>query len=146
MKRASLIFATIVLMLNVLILGAFTGFDRAYRLDDIFKVSALGIYVRVIFLHFGIAFLLLVFVVGKIIKKEILSQLVCFASLIPTLYLYWKLFQRKSLYLTDTTSYTELLRSSISLDWFGASVVLFLLAYQVTITLHNIPNKNYKMK
>ena len=141
--RISKILALIVLTINVSFASLFNGFEQGYTTNSMF--SGFTVYITLSMYYFLIAFCVFGFVIGKLIKNAILSQIMCFSSLILTLYFYQKIYFLKSYYFNDVESFSTLIRGTIPLEWFCFSIVLILLVYQIVFAFRHFSNKNHKM-
>jgi hypothetical protein len=141
--RISKILALIVLTINISFAGLFNGFEQGYTTNSMF--SGFTVYITLSMYYFLITFCVFGFVIGKSIKNAILSQIICFSSLIPTLYFYQKIYFLKNYYFYDVESFSTLIRGTIPIDWFCFLIVLILLAYQIVSAFQHFSSKNYKM-
>ena len=143
LNRIAKILALIVLTINVCLAGVFNGFEQGYSTNSMFSGST--VYITLSMFYFLITFCVLGFVIGKLLRNVILSQIICFSSLISTLYLYQRIYLLKSYYLNDIESFSKLIRESIPLDWFWFSIIIILLIYQIVSAFQYFSNKNHKM-
>lgn len=135
LKKISVIFDLIILMVNLSLQGKHSGFERGFdearkTLTEI-NFSAGTPYFFLEQQYFYIVLLSLAFLVGKSIKKEILSQIICIASLIWTIYIYWHIYLQKSIVLNHEGTFYDLTRNVVYFDWFCFSLVIILFIIQI---------------
>lgn len=145
-KTVSIIIVLLVLMINLLLQGSYTGFDIGYdealRIHSKVSFSGDSVYGNLGQLHSYITLLLLIILVGKLIKKEFLSQLICITSLAWTLYIYSQIYFQKNNLHDDLGSYSNLLKNTLPLDLFCVFVLSLLLIYQLITVLKALFSQN----
>jgi len=140
LRKVSLIFALIGATLNLFIAGLYTGFEEGYKSGSMF--SGETSYVQLSMEYLMLALCFLGFVVGKLIKKPVLSLLVGFSAEIIIFFVYRKIYLIKSYYFGDVESFSELIRRTIPHDWFCFSLVVILFIYQIALALQYYFGKN----
>ncbi|HEX9959700.1 MAG TPA: hypothetical protein VGB00_02045 [Pyrinomonadaceae bacterium] len=147
LRKTSIIIALIVLVITVSMSGQHFGFERGY--DYGVKTFA-GIFSsgETAYQYLGecyadITTLLLSFLVGRLIKKEILSQIICISSAVWMLYIYRLIFQQKFAVGKDLEAFYKLLNETISYDWFSVTAISVLLILQI-ITLSKFAFQKHK--
>jgi len=149
--RISKILALIVLTINLYISGLFTGVDEASLFLNSTSIFGVGfgpsIYSTLSYYHLLAAICLFGFVIGKTIKKEILSQVISFSSIFLTIYFFRKIYLLKKIYISDLRTFSDLtpIHNSIKFDWFLYFIVLILLIYQIFTVYKYFSGKNHKM-
>jgi hypothetical protein len=143
LRKISVIFAFVVLVINVRLSGDCYGFEQGYEYGLKTFTGGHGTpysflweqYIRIVW---GMSFLL----IGKTIKNELLSQIICFPCLIWTIYFYWQIYLQKSLVVANDDSFYKLLRDSIPMDVLSFMFVLFLIVFQITGLYKSLFTKN----
>lgn len=150
-KKVSIIFALTVLVIDLFLSGQYLGFDKGYyeaiKTNSEISFSGGGITnYTILFEHYApIVWLLIVYLIGKSIKKELLSQIICFSTLGWIIYLYWQIYFIKTNLFTPSISFNDLIRDTIPLDWISFSLVLVLLIYQIIVAFQYYFGKNHKI-
>ncbi len=146
LRKISLLLAFIVLMINVRLSGEYFGFEQGYQ-------YAVDTYTEIRFSHGTVYFYLfeqyaqlvlgmIFFLIGKTVKKESLSQIICAPSLLWVIYKYYYIYIPKSRYFNDVEPFSKLLRESMPLDVICFSIVSMLLIYQLGIVLKLLYSKH----
>ena len=136
-RKVSKILALIVLVINSSLSGQHLGFDRGYnvarKMFTEVNLSGGGLTVyTILFEHYApIVWLSIFYLIGKSIKKEFLSQIICFSTLGWIVYLYWQIYFIKTNLFTPSISFNDLIRETIHLDWISFSLALILLIFQI---------------
>lgn len=86
--------------------------------------------------HFYISFLLLLFIIGQLIKKEILSQVFSLMAISLALLGFIHIYNLKSNYVSDGDKYMDLMRLTLSMDSDHIWLTLAILIYQIIITFY----------
>ena len=137
LRKISIILALVVLVINVSMSGWHFGFDRGYDygVKTFTKIFSSGetAYGYLGELYANITGLLLIFLVGRLIKIEILSQIICISSAVWMLYIYWLIFQQKFAVSKDLEAFYKLLNETIPYDWFSVVAISVLLILQIII-------------
>ncbi|HLL99522.1 MAG TPA: hypothetical protein VK400_00570 [Pyrinomonadaceae bacterium] len=133
--KCSLTLVLVAVMLNAAAFGMHLGFEEGY---DYANGSLLGLsfigftrYGYVAGLYGFAALLLLAVWAGKLIKKELVSQLVCLPSLVWILFIYRQVLQQKYDFNQELASFHRFLTATISLDWLSVLIISVLLVIQI---------------
>ena len=152
LRKLSIGVALFTLLISILLYGAHYGFDQgvlAAALDEKIKLALYGIkeisfgvhgprtYEFLSDRYFHISCFLVLYLLSKFIKYELISQIVCIALLGFTIYEFWQIQGLYSL-LTENSDYKStahfiLLRDTIPLILINFLFVLSLLIIQIII-------------
>lgn len=140
LKKSFIVITFILCFINTLIFGVYTGF--AFREDvssvygDWFVSGGNGYYEFANY-HLFLVIALSGFIIGKLVEKELISQAVCFVSLISAISLYIQLYIIKKNALVALGSYERfipylsLLKETIFFDWVCFFVLISIFVYQI---------------
>lgn len=98
-------------------------------------------------IHFYINWSLIFFIIGNMLDKRVLSQIISILSALASLLLFIYVYVLKGLYVTDEVPYIDLIRQTRSVDFIHILLVLALLLYQAFIAYQSFPQiKSQKTK
>jgi hypothetical protein len=148
LRKISIILALVVLVVNVSMSGQHSGFERGYdygvkTFSQIYLSDGGTAYEYLGECYAHITAVLVVFLAGRLIKKEIPSQIICISSALWTLYVYRLIFQQKFAVSQDLKTFYKLSNETMSYDWFSMTAVSVLLILQI-ITLSKFAFQKYK--
>ena len=134
LMKFSMIIALLVSVTNFLLLGFYEGYNKGYKeavnLYSKGFMSGGTIYNELGDIHFYLAFCIAIFIAGKLLKKKILSHIICFTSLFLTLFVYWH-WVVALVGNSELTFITNLKQTVSMLDWISFSLVIILLIIQI---------------
>lgn len=137
LRKISVILALVVLVVNVSMSGLHFGFERGYDygVKTFAKISFGGgtAYEYLGELYANVTALSLVFLAGRLIRKEIPSQIICISSALWMLYVYRLIFQQKFAVSQDLEAFYKLLNERMLYDWFSVIAISVLLILQIII-------------
>lgn len=142
LRRLTLITALSSLFISGLLLGLHQGF--AYGASDArgYSFSFETGYEFLVRCYFGICIWLSVFIIGNLIKKEIMSQIICFSSLVFVILPYRLIYQQKNFFYENSETITNVLRATLPLDLVNFSLVSILLIFQIIFLYRNFISKS----
>lgn len=85
--------------------------------------------------HVYINWLLSFFIIGNLIKKEVVSQIISLPSALLTFLLFISVYFFKSRYVSDEVVYINLIRETLSTDFIHIWIALALLIYQIVTAI-----------
>lgn len=150
LKKISIILALLVLTFSVLLQGTYSGYERGFH-DSAkdcasFYSAHNTVYADFAYVYSIIKWLLLAFVISKLIKKEWLSQIICLSSLI------WAIFEYREIYIHKSDLFRiadirelkvfDLILETIPIDWFCFAIIVILLIYQIISVVYYLFYKN----
>jgi hypothetical protein len=130
-RRTSKIIAIVVCIINILLAYLFRGFELGHDEGTNMYLSGGSSYGLLANYYTYISLLLLIFTVGKFIRNELLSRVLCVSLLVLAVFQYFTVYLQKSLFFGSTNSFTKLLRETIPVDLISFSLLLFLLALEI---------------
>lgn len=130
LKKISGIVALFAFSLNVYLAGLYRGFYIPLPRFELSESGFAGDF------YFHISFFLLVFILGRLAKNRLLSNIICLSTLSLIIYQY-KYIYYKTLLSDEGGPFSLILRESIPLDLISFSLVLFLLIYQIITVFQN---------
>lgn len=143
--KIPVVIALIICFINIFLHGLHGGFELALKQNSgIFSTSGSG-YQLLANCYFFISGLLLIFTVGKLVKKEIVSQIVCLLALILVIFQFRLVYLQKSLFFENTDAVTKLMRETILFDWISLALVLVLLIIQIVTFFQQYIGKGQKI-
>ena len=149
LRKISIIVALIVLIVNVRLSGDCFGFEQGYQFGvKTFTEIRGGEGTAYLFLfeqYASVVSGIFFFLIGKTIKKETLSQIICIPSLLLTLRAYYYVYIQKSVYFADVEPFSELIRKSMPFDVVCFTIVSMLLIYQLGTVLKLLFSNNQKV-
>lgn len=147
LKKVPIIIALIALGINLLLAGEHMGYERGYeyttRLYAKWSFSGGTAYGSLGQYYFSSSTFLLMFVIGRLIKKEVVSQFICTFSLIWIIRSYIFIFQQKYYVSKELDDFYILITETLSLDWFCFSIISALLSIQL-FTISKLLYQTYK--
>lgn len=117
--------------------GVYSGFENGAQLGGIIYKGNLyashgtSPYSNLINIHLYINWFLILFIIGKFIKKESLSQVMSLPSILLAFLGFIQLYNVKIGYQSNEDQYFDLMRLTIQTDFIHIWLTLFLLIYQV---------------
>lgn len=99
-------------------------------------------YFYLVDLHRYISLFLIIFIIGQLIKKELLSQIISLPSIIILFILFIQIYMYKKPYISDEASYINLIRETLSSDFIHIWLALALLIYQAVTAFQDYLNWN----
>lgn len=142
LRRLTLITALSSLFISGLLLGLHKGFDYGFsELSNITFYSEGG-YEFLARCYFSICIWLFVFIIGHVIQKKFVSEIICFSSLVFVILSYRWVYLQKNFYFENSETITNVLRVALPLDLINFSLVIILLVTQIISLYRNIISKN----
>lgn len=137
-RRLTLITALNILLINGLLFGLHLGF--AYGFVEYGSVTFLSetVYQFLARCYFANCFWLLVFVIGHLINRRFVSEIICFSSLIFVILSYRWVYLEKSHLFESPETITTVLRITYPLDLVSFVLVIFLLMVQIVCLNRNL--------
>lgn len=122
------------------------GFRAAYNIEHInssiqFVTHGPNFFDFIIEKYFFIGLCFCIYIIGKLLKEENSSQVLCISSLVVSIVLYWQLLQFKFGINNTELIYNNWLHKSLKFDYFCFFSVLILLAMQIFILSLRWSNK-----
>ena len=151
LRRISIIVGLIALVMSVFLFGVHYGFDQRGLVEAIGKVSfgAGGprTYEELSRRYLLISCFLSFYLIGKIIKSKLISQIICISFLSFAIYQFWQIYDFYMMLINqfhdyDKTAHFSLLRDSNFLVWLCFVMVLSLLVIQIITASKYLLNKN----
>jgi len=138
-KKLSIIIVIIGLTLYSFLMGEHFGFEKgiAARISEssLFSGNHESLYTVLGRYYFYIILLLIVFLIGKQIKKELFSQIISISSLIFIFFIHWKIYiEKEYLIEINTLNFSKTVAfQTKQFDLLGISIIVLLLIIQITI-------------
>lgn len=142
LRQLSLVIALGAFFISVLLVGLHKGFDYGITEDSGLSFSSESGYGFLTRCYFSICFLLLTFIVGKLIKKEVASQLISFSSLFFVILSYRLVYLQKNLFFESAETITNVLRITLPFDLVNFSLVIVLIITQIVLLYRNVISKS----
>lgn len=136
LRKFSILIALVTCFINVLLAGLHRGYYLGSSETIGFRIIG-DAYELLAGCYTYICVFLFVFFVGKLVKKKVISQIICLTSLILIIFPYWTLYLQKSFFFSDPDTITSVLREAILLDLISFSLVLILLVIQIITAFQN---------
>ena len=133
-------------LLSCFYLGYDKGYEEAYKLYNTGSLFSNygGFYQELFQIHYVITFFLTVFIIGKFIRKEILSHIICWAALLGILFVYLRWGSRLAVN-TEFTFLTNLQNTASIYDGISLVLTIILLVHQGVIVFQNLFHKNHRV-
>lgn len=144
LQRLTLVTALNSLVISVLLLGLYQGFEFGFSEynSSRFTVSGEGVYEFLARCYFSICFWLFVFIIGHLIQQKLVSQIICFSSLVFVILSYRWVYLEKNLLFENSETITNVLRATLPLDLVNFSLVIILLIFQIIFLYRNFISRN----
>lgn len=162
-KKVLMILALITLLINVQLEGKYSGYEAGIQISKkdyadeqiaqghnyVYRAhpTAYADYAEV---YSIIKWLLIAFLIGFSLKKELLSQFICITSLIWTVYEYREIYihKREIFDILDLQEHRffDIIRETIPIDWICFSIVIILMAHQIVTMFNYWVYKNEMVK
>lgn len=142
LEKTTKIVVFVACLINVFLLGLHLGFDLGLDENSSFTISGITGYQLLARCYIYICVLLLIFIVGKLIKKHTFSRFICLISLILIIFPYQTLYLQKRIYFNNPETVTNILLVAIPFDLIGFLLFLSLLIFQIIITLNQFLGEN----
>ncbi len=140
LKKTSKVIALILCSVNLFLAGLHRGFEIGHDESTKFFISGGSGYDLLANYYIYIFLLLVMFVIGQSMKKDVLSRVACFSTLILNIFLYRTIYLQKKIFIYNSDSFTKLLRDTIPLDLISFLVMITLLLFQIIMVFQHYSN------
>jgi hypothetical protein len=162
LKTTSIYLAVIALVIIAYLFGAHYGFDQGVQTAEInervkfaaygielpkFSAGGLRTYEELTRRYFLIIFFLTFYLIGKFIKSELISHIICLSFLGFATYQFWQIYSFYVMLIEtfhdyDSTTHFSLLRNLSFLVWFVFIIVFSLFIIQITTISKSLYEKS----
>jgi presenilin-like A22 family membrane protease len=130
-------------LLSCFYLGYDKGYEEAFKLyntSSLFSTSD-GFYQELFQIHYVLTLCLSAFIIGKFLRKEILSHIICLAALLGTFFVYLR-WSSRLIINTEFTFLTNLQNTASVYDGVSLVLTIILLSHQGIIGFQYLFYKN----
>ena len=121
--------ALIVFAINIFFIGFFRGCALATPLPS--YVYGETVSEGLIFSYIYINALIIIFFLIKMIKEQVITNILCIFVMLFTFYPYRHIYLQKSIFFNKELQIRQIYTDALLLDWIGFSLVLILLIFQI---------------
>lgn len=133
-----------ILLLSMLLLILHTGFEYGI-VNPVFIISGENVHEFITRCYISICVWILIFMMSKLIRKEIVSHIICFSSLFFIILTYKLVYAEKNLLFQNAETINDFLRLTLPLDVLNFSLVIVLLIVQVFCLYRRFTLRTKKM-
>ncbi len=136
LEKYSKIILILAIAINVYLVGLTRGFEFQYLKYGFSDPRISGAE------YFYICFFLLIFLIGREVKKRFVSNIICLSALAIAAYKYKFIYLFTVGLLDEGEPISLMFRESIPLNLISFSVIILLLIYQIIVIIQDFYSKN----
>ncbi len=126
-RKIHIIVAVITFIINIFLIGLNRGYDIHFDEQGLYNSG----FELLTYCYIYISLLLLLFIVGKSIKKNSLSNIICFTSIFLLFYPYKWVYLQKQIFYSNNVPLDLIFKESIPLDVISILLIIILLTVQI---------------